>query len=143
MNDAIEPAAEGAAPPAEPAGGGKRGRKSLFWLLAVIGILLGLMAWTGVLDSPTVYIRNASSHELTDIVLTGRGFTETLPRLAAGDTAPVEVHPRGESGLAVAFTANGQRLEHELDTYLENMGMYQVAVVVTPELDAIWHYLRD
>ena len=81
-----------------------------------------------------INILNGSSETLTDIVLTGTGFSERIESLAPGDVATLRVKPTGESGLAVSFVARGERQEVDQQGYFEGNGHYQVRVEVRNDL---------
>jgi hypothetical protein len=77
-----------------------------------------------------ITLHNNSAYDLTSIVLTGSGFTDTLQRLPAGGTGTLEVKVRGESGLEVAFEADTFRIDASPEAYFEASGRYRVTVVI-------------
>ena len=104
------------------------------------GVLAGAVivaagaALLGVWDSPVVRVSNLSATELRNVVLTGRGFTVTLERLAPGESREATVHPRGESSVDIAFDAAGRRVRAQGDTYIEPVGGYRVEMDIAPDL---------
>ena len=98
-------------------------------LLAVC-LLLGGIGCT----HPTARIRNESTTRLTNVRISGRGFDVTVPELASGEQRVVTINPRGESGVAVAFDANGRHVKTPGEGYVEDDSMYVVDIVVKPNL---------
>ena len=81
-----------------------------------------------------VTLHNNSTHDLTNIILSGSGFTDTLTSLSAGKSATRRVSVRGESGLAVSFMADGARVSTSPQGYFEAAGRYAVRVLVDSTL---------
>jgi hypothetical protein len=81
-----------------------------------------------------VTVRNESPDTLRSLVLSGRGFADTLETIAPGELAVVRVRPRGESGIGVAFTARERQISAPEEGYLEGAGGYVVAVTVDSSL---------
>ena len=77
-----------------------------------------------------ITIQNGSAHDLRQVVLAGSGFTDTLARVAAGQGVTVRVQPRGESGLALSFLADGRQIVHPAQGYFEGAGRYAVKVTI-------------
>lgn len=103
-------------------------------LLAGAVLVTAAAALLGVWDSPLVRVNNHSTTELRNVVLSGRGFTETLERLGPGESREVTVRPRGESSVDIAFDAAGRRVHVKGDTYIEAAGGYRVEMDVAPDL---------
>ena len=85
-------------------------------------------------SAPVITITNRSPIELTNIVVSGSGFSERIDSIAAGSERRLTVHPRGESGVRVAFDAGGQHIDVGEQGYFEAGGGYRVAVTVQPDL---------
>ena len=78
----------------------------------------------------SVTILNESPHTLRTVVLSGRGFADTLTGLPPGEMAAVRVRPRGESGIGVAFTAADRHVSVPEQGYFEGGGGYVVVIKV-------------
>lgn len=98
-----------------------------------VGTVMLILGYFGMWDSPVIRAHNASGVVLTDIVFSGTGFTETVPRLGPGEVTSITVRPRGASGLAVSFRARDRAFEVRADTYFEGFGGYKVRVDITPD----------
>ena len=62
------------------------------------------------------------------------GFAERIDSIAAGAERRLTVHPRGESGVRVAFDAGSQHIDAGEQGYFEAVGGYRVSVTVQPDL---------
>jgi hypothetical protein len=97
--------------------------------LAVV-VLFGITACSRV---PEVTVLNNSGVMITDVVISGSGFTEKLGDIRAGGSANIQVSPTSESGLRLAFDANGTRHNPPEDGYLEASPHYRVTATVAPD----------
>jgi hypothetical protein len=96
--------------------------------LALVFELVGCSRETGLT------VANHSSGVITNIIVSGSGFSERIDRLAAGAEHRLAVHPRGESGARVAFDAGGRHIDIGEQGYFEGGGSYRVAVIIEPDL---------
>lgn len=100
-----------------------------------IGIILALVvALAACSRSPVITITNRSPVVLTNIVVSGSGFSERIESIAAGAERRVSVRPRGESGLRVVFDAGSQHIDVDDLAYLESGDGYSVTVTVQSDL---------
>lgn len=100
--------------------------KSRSMLTLVFSTLLA-----GCVSGVPVSIDNQSSSDLANVVVSGNGFSESVGTIRAGGSAIVRVRPKGESGVRVAFEANGQRYYGSIeDGYIENNDLYTVKATV-------------
>lgn len=76
-----------------------------------------------------VTVENRSTKPLADLTISGKGFVQDAGTLPAGSTRTWYVHPRGESGVTVGFTADG-RTYSASNGYIEDDFMYRVIVTV-------------
>jgi hypothetical protein len=96
--------------------------------------LLAVLLLAGCQRPPVVIVGNQSGMTLSNVVVSGRGFTNRVGRIAAGAEWRLTVQPQGESSLHVGFDAAGRRVESGLDTYLEPDGGYRLRVTVQSNL---------
>ena len=96
--------------------------------LALVFVLAGCSRETGLL------VANHSSGVVTNIRVSGSGFSERIDRLAAGAEYRLSIHPRGESGARVAFEAGGRHIDAGEQGYFEGGGSYRVVVIIEPDL---------
>ncbi len=94
-----------------------------------------VLAWTGCSRETGVTVANRSSGVITNIMVSGSGFSERIDRLAAGSEHRFIVHPRGESGVRVAFDAGDRHIDAGEQGYFEAGGAYRVGVIVEPDLN--------
>lgn len=85
-------------------------------------------------SNTTVHLRNDSTAEVTNVVLSGHGFRVTTPTLGAGESTDVSVAFEGESDLAVAFMVKGRTVVAPGQGYFEGNGAYTGDVVIKPDL---------
>ena len=88
----------------------------------------------GCSRAPVVTITNLSTNALANVIVYGSGFTNRIDKIAAGAESRITVHPRGESGVRIAFDAGGQHIDATERGYFEAGGGYRVAVTVGPDL---------
>ena len=81
-----------------------------------------------------VRVVNESPDTLRSVVLSGRGFTDTLAKLSPKSVAAVRVRPRGESGIGLTFTAGNRHISVPEQGYFEPAGGYVVLVTVDSAL---------
>jgi len=96
-------------------------------------ILAATLTLVGCSGSSVVTITNRSSVVLSNVVVSGSGFTNRLESIAAGAEQQIAVRPRGESGLRVSFDAAGQRIDSGEQGYFEARG-YRVSAVIATNL---------
>ena len=96
-------------------------------------ILLAALALTGCSGSSVVMISNQSSMTVSNVVLSGSGFTNRFESIAPGAKQHFVVRPHGESGLRVAFDAAGRRVDSGEQSYFESDG-YRVSAVISTNL---------
>jgi hypothetical protein len=108
-----------------------RGSTGRFVQLMLVVSTVGL---AGCSSSPIITITNRSDAVLTDVVVSGSGFSEHIQSLPAGTSKTLTVRPRGESGLRVSFDSRGRHVNVDDLAYIEASGGYRVAVNVQPDL---------
>ncbi len=87
----------------------------------------------GCSRAPVVTITNHSTVTLSNVVVSGSGFSERIGSIAAGAEHRLTVHPSGESGLRVEFDAAGQHIDGGQQGYFESGG-YRVTATVSTNL---------
>lgn len=101
----------------------------LLILLALVFVLAGCSRETGLM------VANHSSGVVTNISVSGSGFSERIDRLTPGAEYHLSIHPRGESGARVAFEAGGRHIDAGEQGYFEGGRSYRVAVIIEPDLN--------
>jgi len=107
-----------------------------FLLSLALALFIGAC---GALHEPTIRVHNEATEVLTDVRLTGTSFQTTIASVLPGQTHEVRVSARGETGVAVSFVANGNRLNVPEQGYFENSGWYIVDVTISKEHQVTVH----
>ena len=81
-----------------------------------------------------IKVINNSGTELTNIILSGNGFANKIPKLINNESTSIQVFPKGESSLTIQFVSNGKKFNLPLDTYFEGTGQYSVFVEIKADL---------
>jgi len=97
----------------------------------VIAMFMALLS--GCISGIPVNIDNRSATQLTNVVVSGKGFSESVGSIAAGGKAQVRVRPRVATTVKVAFEAAGRRFSATTAEDLENDNGYTVEAIVDPE----------
>lgn len=87
----------------------------------------------GCSQAPQLTIINRSTIELTNVVASGAGFTQAVGSIPAGGQRSILVSPRSESGLQLAFDANGKHFSSAPQGYFENNSNYKITATVSPD----------
>lgn len=102
--------------------------------LAVLqAVLLSLAALTGCARQPQLTVVNQSSAPLTNLVVSGLGFSARLGTLAPGEQTRLGVSPSGDSSLRFEFDAGGKHHSVAPDCYFENSPLYRVTATIGPD----------
>jgi hypothetical protein len=81
----------------------------------------------------TILIHNASTTELRNIIISGRGFQASVANLQPGQSATLTARLTADTGIAVAFEAAGRHISVPEQGYAGGGG-YRVVVEVSPDL---------
>jgi hypothetical protein len=93
----------------------------------------GLAGFAGCSRHPEVTVRNHSGVTITEVEISGTGFSKKLGDIGPGHHAKTAVSPAADSGLRVAFDANGQGHSPPEDGYLEASPHCRVTATVAPD----------
>lgn len=100
------------------------------------GIALGLLLLgTGCSPSPRITVTNRSAHSLSNLVVSGSGFSQRVPVLEPDQRVGWRVEPSGDSSLSLRFDAAGRTLDSGKQGYFTPRSHYRVDVVVQPDLN--------
>jgi hypothetical protein len=98
-------------------------------IILALGLILG-----GCSRAPVVTITNHSTVTLSNVVVSGSGFTLPVGSIAPEAERRLSVHPTGESGLRVEFDADGRHIDSGQQGYFEGGGGYRVTATVSTNL---------
>lgn len=94
-----------------------------------------IVAVVGCSRAPVITITNQSSLTLSNVMVSGSGFSERIERIAAGAEYRLRVHPHGESGVRLVFDAGRQHVDSGEQGYFEAGGGYRVAATIGSNLN--------
>ncbi|HOB99250.1 MAG TPA: hypothetical protein PKM43_10950 [Verrucomicrobiota bacterium] len=97
-------------------------------------ILAVIAAAAGCSRAPVITIQNQSSQTLSNVVVSGSGFTNRIESIAAGGECRLAVRPSGDSGLRLVFDAGTQHVDSGSQGYFEAGGGYRVTATVDTNL---------
>ena len=83
----------------------------------------------GCRRSPVVVVTNESGVTVSNVVVSGVGFTNAIAVMAAGDRMALRVRPSGDSHVRATFEAGRLHDSGNLG-YLGNSGAYRVGLVI-------------
>lgn len=95
--------------------------------VAVAAAFLALES--GCRRGPVVVVTNASGVTISNVVVSGVGFTNAIAFLAPGERTALRVRPSGDTHVRAVFEAGGLHDSGNLG-YLENSGAYRVGLVI-------------
>jgi len=101
--------------------------------LTLLIVLLCLAALAGCARQPQLTVVNQSSAPLTNLVVSGSGFSVNLGTLAPGEQTRIGVSPSGDSGLRFEFDAGGKHHSSAPDCYFESSPLYRVTATIGPD----------
>jgi len=96
-------------------------------------IIVGAAFLSGCISGVPVSIENQSSSDLTQVVVSGKGFSESVGTIRAGGSEFVRIHPRIETAVKVAFAVGGQRYSGTLQGTIENDNVNTIKATVSPD----------
>lgn len=100
--------------------------------VAAVSLLLGFLP--GCARSPVISVRNDSGLTLSNVVVSGTGFSERLADLPPGGELHRRVRPQGESGVRMVFEAGTRRVDSGPQGYFERGGGARIQVRVGTNL---------
>jgi hypothetical protein len=96
--------------------------------------MAALMLAAACSRSPVVTIKNQSSVTISNVAVSGSGFSNHIDAIPAGSTHRLTVNPNGESGLRLAFDAGTRHIDSGTQGYFEASGGYRVTAIVETNL---------
>ena len=97
-------------------------------------LIVGTMALLcGCVSGVPVSVSNNSTVALHQVVVSGKGFSESVGSIAAGATETIRIRPREETAVKVAFEADERRYSATTESTIENNDLYIVVVNVSAD----------
>jgi hypothetical protein len=113
-------------------------RSRIFILMGVSVLNLGsIMALSSCTRGTNLNVVNRSTAELTNVVATGSGFTQSIGSIPAGSQRSVSISPRSESSLKLDFDAKGKHFKSLPQGYFESGTNTKVTATVSPDFTVI------
>jgi hypothetical protein len=101
--------------------------------LTILASLFAVAMLSGCSRGTNLHIVNKSNTELTKVVATGSGFTQSVGSIPAGEQRNVSVSPSSESGLQLEFDAKGRHFKSVPQGYFEGGSNTKVTATVLPD----------
>jgi hypothetical protein len=76
-------------------------------LTPILIVILGMLMPAGCSSRPVMVVSNLSEATLTNVMLSGSGFSQRIGRLSPHATARYTIHTKSPSGVRVAFDTAG------------------------------------
>jgi hypothetical protein len=99
-------------------------------LLTIAALVLA----AGCSQAPVITIKNQSPLTISNIVLSGSGFTNHIAAIPAGSEHRLTVRPTGDSGIRLVFDAGTQHIDSGSQGYFEARGGYRITATVGTNL---------
>ncbi len=101
--------------------------------------LLALLTMVGCSPGPVgtfteVAITNLSAASLSNVVVSGSGFSDGVGGIAAWGAKTIRVYPRGDSGLRLTFDPGGQHLDSGQQACFDAKSGYRVSTIIHTDL---------
>jgi hypothetical protein len=96
--------------------------------------ILAAMLTVACSHGAQLIVINQSNLPLTEVLVSGSGFSEPVGAIAPHAERRLLIRPRGESELQIRFNANGKSVSFGPEGYFEGTGGYVVTATVSPEL---------
>ena len=96
--------------------------------------LAALVLAAGCSRAPVITIKNQSSLTISNVVVSGSGFTNRIATLPAESEHQLTVRPSGDSGLRLVFDAGTQHIDSGSQGYFEACGGYRITATVGTNL---------
>ena len=100
-------------------------------------VVSALLSPAGCSRAPVLTIQNQSSVTLSNVLVSGSGFSERIVRIPAGGEHRLSIRPRGESGVRLEFDAGTQHLDSGAQGYLEAGGGHRLTATVGTNLSVV------
>ena len=102
--------------------------------VSILIIVATLLAAVGCSRAPVITIKNQSSLTLSNVVVSGSGFSERIGSIPAGEEHRLRVRPSGDSGVRLVFDAGKQHVDSGAQGYFEAGGGYRITATVETNL---------
>jgi hypothetical protein len=96
-----------------------------------------LLLLGGCVSGVPVSVSNGSSEPLTQVTVSGKGFSESMGRIAPGATETINIRPRTATKVRVAFEAAGQRYAATTEDEIENDTINTVKLIVGADFSLV------
>ena len=98
------------------------------------GAIAALLLAAGCSRAPVITIKNQSPLTVSNIVVSGSGFTNLISSIPAGSEHRLTVRPTSDSGVRLVFDAGTQHIDSGNQGYFEARGGYRVFAIIGTNL---------
>jgi hypothetical protein len=105
--------------------------------LTILAGVFAVAMLSGCSRGTNLHIVNRSTAELTNVIATGSGFTQSISSIPAGEQRNVSVSPRSESALQVDFDVKGKHFTSGRQGYFESGSNAKVTATVSPDFTVV------
>jgi hypothetical protein len=104
-------------------------------LIPVLTVIAAMLMPAGCSREPAIVVTNRSGITLTNLILTGSGFSQRIARLSPQAAARFIVNPKGPSGVRIAFDAAGRHFDTKGQIgFFKDRERYLVDITIGPDL---------
>jgi len=100
-----------------------------------VSTTLLMLALAGCSRPAVVTIANRSPVTITNVVVSGSGFSKRIERIPPDSELELSVRPQGKSGIRISFDASGPHIAPREQGYFESG--YRVKVTIEPDLQVL------
>ena len=104
-------------------------------LPGIVVLLLTMVLLLDCSSGPKITVSNQSDVTLSNVVVSGQGFTLALGTLNPGEVQQRIVHPHRDSSVRLQFDAGGRHMDSGQLGYFEDSAQYRVSLTVTTNLE--------
>ena len=99
------------------------------------GAIAALLLAAGCSRAPVITIKNQSPVTVSNIVVSGSGFTNLVASILAGSEHRLSVRPTSDSGVRLVFDAGTQHIDSGSQGYFEARGGYRITATIATNLN--------
>jgi hypothetical protein len=104
-------------------------------LIPVLIVITAMLMPAGCSREPVIVLTNRSGITLTNVIVSGSGFSQRIGRLSPHAVTRFMVHPKSSSGVRVAFDAAGCHYDTKGEVGLfKDKERYLVDITIGPDL---------
>jgi hypothetical protein len=115
--------------------------RTLFIMVTILGVCVAFVSFASRWFKARITVENKSQAMLVNVVVSGKGFSESLGTIDAGATANTWVSAKGDTGITVDFDLGGKHYSSGEQEYIAGMGGERFTATIEQDLQI--HVVRD